>query len=124
MPFTVTQEDILTIRAEAAVLPLEMTGAPAEGRAAQRLLAAGGSALQEALRRQKFLAVGSAVSMEAPGLPDGRLILTAVPRYLTGKANELLALDRSRSRSRKKRSGGWPPSGRNTGSERSKAAVF
>lgn len=67
MPFTVTQEDILTIRAEAAALPLEMTGTPTEGRAAQRLLAAGGSDLQAALRRQKFLAVGSAVSMEAPG---------------------------------------------------------
>lgn len=94
MPYSVTQEDILTIPAEAAVLPLEMTGTPAEGRAAQRLAEAGGDALREALRRQKFLPVGSAAVLEAEGLPFRRLILTAVPRWLNGKTNELLALGR------------------------------
>lgn len=94
MSFTVTQEDILTLRADAAVLPLEMTGRPTEGRAAQALAAAGGAELREALRRLKFLPVGGAAEIEAGRLPFRHLIVTAVPRWLTGKANELLALGR------------------------------
>ena len=94
MSYTVTQEDILRLRAEAAVLPLEMTGRPTEGRAAQALAAAGGEKLQDALRRLRFLPVGSAAEIEAGELPFRHLIVTAVPRWLTGKANELLALGR------------------------------
>ena len=94
MSYTVTQEDILTIQAEAAVLPLEMTGAPTEGRASQSLTAAGGEALRLALADQGFLAVGSAAALTAGELPFRHLIVTPVPRWLTGKANELLALHR------------------------------
>ena len=94
MSYTVTQEDILTIQAEAAVLPLEMTGAPTEGRASQSLTAAGGEALRLALADQGFLAVGSAAALTAGELPFRHLIVTPVPRWLTGKANELLALGR------------------------------
>ena len=129
MAYSVTREDILGIEAQGAVLPLEMTGRPTEGRAAQRLAAAGGVPLRRGLRRLGFLAVGSAARVElwepgaaaggspsaadgseetegrakaaAPGsasageaLPFQALIATAVPRWLTGKANELLALER------------------------------
>ncbi len=94
MAYSVTREDILSLRAEAAVLPLEMTGRPTEGRAAQRLAEAGGEALQTALRGLRFLPVGSAAVLEPCGLPFEKLIVTAVPRWLTGKANELLALRR------------------------------
>ena len=94
MSVTVTLDDILTVPAEAAVLPLEMTGRPTEGRAAQRLAQAGGDALRRALRSLKFLPVGSAAALEAEGLPFGHVIVTPVPRWLTGKANELLALRR------------------------------
>lgn len=94
MSCTVTRESILSLSADAAVLPLEMTGRPTEGPAAQALVRAGGEPLLGALRRRKFLAVGSAAALESEGLPFSRLILTAVPRWLTGKANELLTLRR------------------------------
>ena len=94
MACTVTLDDMLTLSADAAVLPLEMTGRPTEGSAAQRLAAAGGVPLRRGLRRLGFLAVGSAAVIPAEGLPFRHLILTAAPRWLTGKANELLALDR------------------------------
>ena len=94
MAFTVTLDDILSLSADAAVLPLEMTGAPTEGRAAQALAAACGEGLRPAIRQVGFLAVGSAESLDCPERPFPRLIATAVPRWLTGKANELLALHR------------------------------
>lgn len=94
MACTVTLDDILTLTAEAAVLPLEMTGVPTEGRAAQALAAACGEGLRPAIRRAGFLAVGSAEALTCPGQPFPHLIATAVPRWLTGKANELLALHR------------------------------
>ena len=90
----VTLDDILSLSADAAVLPLEMTGAPTEGRAAQALARVGGEALRDALRKLRFLAVGSAAVLDVPGLSFPNLIVTAVPRWLTGKANELLALHR------------------------------
>ena len=94
MSYTVTLDDILSLSADAAVLPLEMTGAPTEGRAAQALAQACGEGLRPAIRKAGFLAVGSAENLDFPGLPFPHLIATAVPRWLTGKANELLALDR------------------------------
>ena len=94
MACTVTREDILTIPADAAVLPLEMTGRPTEGKAAQRLAQAGGEELRDALRKLKFLAVGSAAALDVQGLPFSNLIVTAVPRWRTGKANELMILGR------------------------------
>ena len=94
MSYTVRPDDILPLAADAAVLPLEMTGRPTEGRAALRLEAAGGEALREELRR-RFLPVGSAALLPGNyGLPFEKLIVTAVPCWRTGKANELLALRR------------------------------
>ncbi len=94
MSYTVRPDDILTLAADAAVLPLEMTGRPTEGKAAQRLAQTGGEELRNALRKLKFLAVGSAAALDVQGLPFSNLIVTAVPRWLTGKANELLVLHR------------------------------
>ena len=94
MSAAVSLADIVTLPTEAAVLPLEMTGRPTEGRAARRLAELGGEALAAALRKGGFLPVGSAEALEIPGLPFGHVIATAVPRWLTGKANELLTLRR------------------------------
>ena len=94
MSSIVTQEDILSVRADAAVLGLEMTMSVAESPVGLRLAEAGGAALREAIQRQRFLAVGSAAAAGNCGLPFGQLLLTAIPRWLTGKANELLALRR------------------------------
>lgn len=94
MSYTVRPDDILTLAADAAVLPLEMTGRPTEGKAAQALEKAGGEELRAALRRKGFLPVGSAALLEPCGLPFEHLIVTAVPCWRTGKANELMILGR------------------------------
>ncbi len=94
MAYTVTQEDILSVRADAAVFAVEMTMSPVDSPACERLAAAGGEALRESLLRQRFLPVGSAAALDAGELPFQSLILTAIPRWLNGKANELLALRR------------------------------
>ena len=92
MSYTVTENDILSIPAQGAVLALEMTGRVAMGPVGDRMARAGGEALKSALRAAKFVSVGRAAAMEGCGLPFERLILTATPRFLTGKANELLML--------------------------------
>ena len=73
---------------------LQMTMRPAGGPVFDRLAEAGGEALLAAVRRVKFLPIGSACAIDACNLPYPNLILTAAPRWLTGKANELLALRR------------------------------
>ena len=73
MSVTVTLDDILSVPAEAAVLPLEMTGRPTEGRAAQRLAQAGGEGLRRAVHSLKFLPVGSAAALETERLRHRRL---------------------------------------------------
>ena len=94
MSYRITQEDILSVSADAAVVAVEMTMRPAGGPVFDRLAEAGGEALLAAVRRVKFLPIGSACAIDACSLPYPNLILTAAPRWLTGKANELLALDR------------------------------
>ena len=94
MPYRFTREDILSVETDAAVLGLEMTMHPAGSPACAQLAAAGGDALREAIARLRFLPVGSAAAVDCASLPFGCLILTAIPRWLTGKANELLALHR------------------------------
>jgi O-acetyl-ADP-ribose deacetylase (regulator of RNase III) len=92
MSYTVTENDILSIPADGAVLALEMTGRVALGPAGDRLARAGGETLRQAIRKAGFVSVGRAAALEDCGLPFGRLILTATPRFLTGKANELKML--------------------------------
>ena len=92
MSYTVTENDILSIPAQGAVLALEMTGRVALGPVGDRMARAGGETLKSALRAAKFVSVGRAAAMEGCGLPFERLILTATPRFLTGKANELMML--------------------------------
>ena len=94
MSYRITQEDILAVSADAAVVAVEMTMRPAGGPVFDRLAETGGEALLAAVRRVKFLPIGSACAIDACGLPYPNLILTAAPRWLTGKANELLALRR------------------------------
>lgn len=92
MSYSITQSDILSVPADAAVLAVEITGSAADGPACRRLWEEGGTALEKALREMKFLPIGSACAGEPGVLPFRHLILTATPRWLTGKSNELLAL--------------------------------
>lgn len=94
MPYRITRESILSVEADAAVLGLEMTMDPAESPVCAQLAAAGGDLLREAIAQLRFLPVGSAAAVDCTALPFGCLILTAMPRWLTGKANELLVLHR------------------------------
>jgi len=94
MSWTVTQEDILSIQADAAVLPLEITMGINFGPVSRRLGDAGGEALRLAIRQAGFIPAGSARAAEAAGLPFRHLLLAAPPLWLTGKANELLVLRR------------------------------
>ena len=92
MPVSVVQQSLLQIPADAGVLSLEMTGSPAEGPAGAAVCEAGGSALRAALAQSGFLSVGRAAALSVPTLPWKHLLVTAVPRWLTGKANELTVL--------------------------------
>ena len=94
MAVTITRNGVLSCGADAVVLALEMTGAPAFGPAGEELLQAGGEKLASALDAAKFVFVGSAAELPESGLPSAHLLLTATPRYLTGKANEQLILGR------------------------------
>ena len=94
MAYRVIEEDILSVRADAAAIGVEMTLHVAEGPACQRIADAGGAPLLEAVRRTRFIPLGSAAAAEPCGLPFRHLLLTAEPRWLTGKANELLVLHR------------------------------
>lgn len=92
MSFRVTQEDILSIPADAAAIGLEMTMRIAAGPSCQRIADAGGEALRAAVRRVRFIPLGSAAEAEVSALPFRHLLLTGEPRWLNGKCNELLVL--------------------------------
>ena len=94
MPYTVTLEDMLALQADAAVLCVENPVIPADGPVCRRLAEAGGEALRQALKKQRFLSVGRAAEAEPCGLPFSRLILTAAPRWQNGEASELTVLHR------------------------------
>ncbi len=94
MSYSVTGGDILSIRADAAVLSLEQTMGVCDEAVSARLAKAGGEALRAEMRGVRFLPVGSACAIKAAQLPFQSLILTVPPRYLTGKANELPILRR------------------------------
>ena len=94
MPYTVTQQDILTIEADAAVISVENPMSVADGPVNEALAAAGGEALWLALREKRFLPVGRSLSVSPCGLPFRHLLVTASPRWWSGEANELLVLRR------------------------------
>lgn len=94
MSYRLVQEELLSVSADAAVLGVEMTMRPADGPVCEQLAGAGGEELRRAIRQVKFLSIGSACAVEVSALPFRHLILTATPRWLNGKCNELLALRR------------------------------
>lgn len=94
MSYSVFRSDILSLRADAVLLPLEMTMSVAHGPAGDALKACGGDTLAGELKRLRFLSVGRAAEIAPGRLPFSRVIATAVPRWLTGKANELEMLRR------------------------------
>lgn len=90
----ITQESILSVQADAAVLCVENTMEVTREPVSLALEACGGAALRRALDRIRFIPVGSAVEAEISDFPFPHLFVTAAPHWLTGKANELLVLHR------------------------------
>lgn len=94
MSYRVTQADILDIQADAAVICIENTMAVSEDPVSQRLGAAGGEALYRALKRRRFLPVGSACAVDHCGLPYRYIFAVGAPQWRNGESNELLVLRR------------------------------
>lgn len=94
MPFTVTQQDILTVAADAVVISVENPVIIADGPVNEALAAAGGEALRLALHEKRFLPVGAAFAAAPCGLPFRHVLVTAAPRWWSGEANELTVLHR------------------------------
>ena len=94
MPHLVSQADILSVRADAVVVCVEVGELCTEGESCRRLAEAGGEALRRSVVRAGFLPVGSAAHTKCPALPFRHVLLCAAPHWLTGKANELLILHR------------------------------
>lgn len=94
MSYRVTQADILSVKADAAVICIENTMAVSEDPVSQRLGEAGGETLRAALKSRRFLPVGSACAVEPCGLPFRFLFAVGTPQWRNGESNELLVLRR------------------------------
>ena len=94
MSYTVTQDDILSVTTDAAVICIENTMAVSEDPVSQTLSETGGEDLLRTLKRRRFLPVGSACAVEPCGLPFKRLFAVGAPQWRNGESNELLVLRR------------------------------
>ena len=94
MSFTVTQQNILTVPADAAVICVENAMAVSQGLSNETLAAAGGEALRLVLRGKRFLPVAGCWAAEPCGLPFRQLLVTSAPRWWNAECNELLILHR------------------------------
>ena len=92
MSYRVVQGDILSQRTDAVAISIEIDFSPSEMPSCLAVAAAGGDGLRRAIRALRFVSVGRAAEADAASLPFSRLIVTAAPVWLTGKANELLVL--------------------------------
>ncbi len=92
MSYRVVQGDILLQQTDAVAISIEIDFSPSEMPSCLAVAAAGGDGLRRAIRALRFVSVGRAAEADAASLPFSRLIVTAAPVWLTGKANELLML--------------------------------
>ena len=95
MPYRVTQEDILSQSVDAAAVSVEISLEVSPFSVCRAIAEAGGAALSAAIREARFIPVGSAVEVDPGPLPFPHLFAVAAPIWLTGKANEFLALRRA-----------------------------
>lgn len=94
MTWSVTNDDILSVKADAAVLCVENAMVVTDAPACRSLAQAGGENLKTELKKHGFLPVGSAQQADGCGLPYRHLILTAVPRWMNSRGNEFHILER------------------------------
>ena len=96
MSYSVTQDDILSVTADAAVLCVENAMVITDAPVCLRLAEAGGVPLRRALdSRKQFLPVGSAAILPGPVIPPfTHALITAAPRWENTRGNEILILHR------------------------------
>ena len=92
MSYLITQEDILSVQADAAVVCIENTMAVSEEPVSQQLAAAGGEAFRSALAERRFLPVGYACETAVCGLPFRHVFATGTPQWRKGESSELIVL--------------------------------
>lgn len=95
MSYRVTQEDILSLHTDAAAVSVEISLDICSTPVCRVVSEAGGEALCAEVKRARFIPVGSAVEIDPCALPVQHLFAVAAPIWLTGKANEMLALHRT-----------------------------
>ncbi|MBR0041191.1 MAG: macro domain-containing protein [Oscillospiraceae bacterium] len=94
MSYRVTQEDILSLRADAAAASVTLSLELSETPVCRAIGEAGGDELRAAIRRRRLIPVGSTAEVEPCALPFAHFFAVSAPVWLTGKANELLMLHR------------------------------
>ena len=94
MPYSVTQQNILSVEADAAVISVENPVVVGDGAVNEAIAREGGEALRLALRKKRFLPVGYSFAVEPCGLPFRHILVTVAPRWWSGEANELIVLRR------------------------------
>lgn len=92
MPYSVTEQDILSVPADAAVICIENCMEVSEDTPSQRLAEAGGEAFLSALRERRFLSVGRACAVSPCALPFRSVFATGAPQWRMGEACELVVL--------------------------------
>lgn len=92
MAHRVTQENILSLSVDGAAVSVEISLEISPFPVCRAVAEAGGEALCAAIKSKRFIPVGSAVEVDPCDLPFAHLFAAAAPIWLTGKANELLAL--------------------------------
>ena len=91
MSYTVTDNNILSTNADAAVLAVENRMIVTDSPICRALIS---DNVESALKKRVFLPVGSAAVLEATVLPFKYLIITAAPRWENTRGNEILILHR------------------------------
>lgn len=91
MPYTVTNKDIFSTNADAAVLAVENRMIVTDSSICRTLVS---EDVRRALKKRLFLPVGSAEVLEATTPPFMHLIITAAPRWENTRGNEILILHR------------------------------
>lgn len=91
MSYTVTDNNILSTNADAAVLAVENRMIVTDSPICRALIS---DNVESALKKRVFLPVGSAAVLEATVLPFKYLIIAAAPRWENTRGNEILILHR------------------------------
>lgn len=92
MAYRITQDPILSVAADAAVLCVEIKTIATQSPSSVQLAGAADGAFRAWLKKERFLPVGSAGAAGAGIGPFREIILVATPRWMNAQGNEILIL--------------------------------